>query len=105
MSDADELDPRWYGALINRDEWHFHRRLWKRYKIILAPGEFSWIKSQIKSGEAQVLIQKSPLEAIYAFKIASANRPVFVAAIGAHLKTALPPTKRLWKLRKAQKPK
>ena len=100
MSDEDQLDPRWHGASIDRMHWHFHRRLWSRYKIVLAPGEFSLIIKDIKNGKAQVLFRKSAKEAAYVFYIKSARTRIFVTADGTHLITALPPTKRLAQLRK-----
>jgi hypothetical protein len=99
-NNEDQLDPRWYGAVIGRDHWHFHRRLFERYGIILAPGEYSKMKADIKNGTAQVIKQKSPAQAIYVFKLESANQPVFVAAVGTRLTTAMPPSRHLWLLRK-----
>jgi hypothetical protein len=100
MSAEDQLDSRWHGAFIGEGDWHFHRRLLERYGIVLAPGEYSYLRAQIKNGSAQVIEQKSDTRAVYVFKIKSANQPVFVMAEGLHFKTALPPTRRLWRLRK-----
>jgi hypothetical protein len=50
---GDHLDPRWVGAWYPRELWHFHSQLLARYRIVLAPGEFSMIKAALRSGKAQ----------------------------------------------------
>ncbi len=51
-SDAAPFDPRWDGAFIPDDHWHFLRRLYERYAVVLAPGEFSAVIAAIKAGDS-----------------------------------------------------
>lgn len=47
-------NPKWpEGVQIKRDNWHFHKRLYERYGIILLPGEYTKILNKIKSGELE----------------------------------------------------
>jgi len=96
----DALDPRWIGAVIERGQWHFHRQLLARYKIVLAPGEFSMIVEAIKDGKARLIERRRGRQAIYLVRIPSAQERVYVLAIGPKLITAWPPTRRLTELRR-----
>jgi hypothetical protein len=100
VSHADELDSRWIGAVIRQDQWHFHRQLLARYKIVLAPGEFSLIVDSILTGKARLIERRRRRLAIYLVRIPSAQERVYVLAMGAMLITAWPPTRRLNDLRK-----
>ena len=43
--------PKWpEGSTIDFRDWHFHYRLWERYKIRFLPGEYELISHQIKNG-------------------------------------------------------
>ena len=100
MTDSG-IDPRWIGAVIWRDQWHFHRRLLARYKIVLAPGEFSMIVKSIEDGRARLIERRRGRGAIYLVRIPSAQERVYVFAVGLKLISAWPPEKRLSDLRRA----
>ncbi len=51
------FDPRWEGASIPDNQWHFHKRLLERYGIVLGPGEYSQIKYKMTSAHAAVVAQ------------------------------------------------
>ena len=91
----DGLDPRWIGAVIQQDQWHFHRQLLARYRVVLAPGEFSMIVKAIGEGRARLIERRHRRQAIYCIRIPSAQERVYVLAMGPKLITAWPPTKRL----------
>jgi hypothetical protein len=63
------FDPRWDGRAIPERHWHFHRQLLARYGIVLAPGEFSVMVRDIKSGHAQLIEKRSGKRAIYSVRI------------------------------------
>lgn len=100
MNWLDGLDPRWIGTVIRKDHWHFHRRLWDRYSIILGPGEFSTIITAIRTGRA-VLVERRGKRAISSIRLASRNERIYVLAVGRTLVTALRPRPRLNELRRA----
>jgi hypothetical protein len=100
VSHADELDPHWIGAAIQQDQWHFHRQLLARYKIVLAPGEFSMIVKAIQSSNALLIERRRWRQAIYSVRIPSAQERVYVLAMRPKLITAWPPTKRLNEIRR-----
>ena len=100
MSQPDHLDPRWIGAVIQEDQWHFHRQLLARYKIVLAPGEFSMIVEAIQTGKALLIERRRRRQAIYSVRIPSAQERVYVLAIGPKLISAWPPEARLNAIRK-----
>ncbi len=78
------------GTVIERDTWHFHSQLLKRYGIILAPGEFSGLQRAILSGKAILVQQKATGSAIYSVRIASGMKRIFVHAKAGHIFTAWP---------------
>ncbi|HEY1925843.1 MAG TPA: hypothetical protein VGG92_00100 [Caulobacteraceae bacterium] len=94
------LDPRWEGASIGKEHWHFHRRLWDRYSIILAPGEFTMILTAIRTGEALLVERRGRGTAVYSFRVPSCGERVYVVAAGHALVTVLPPRPRLNELRR-----
>lgn len=96
-----DLDPRWVGVAIGKEHWHFHRQLLDRYKIVLAPGEFSMIVKAIQSGQALLIEQRRGKQAIYSIRIPSAWDQIYVLAAGPRLITAWPPEKRLNEKRRA----
>jgi hypothetical protein len=97
MSVAQELDSRWIGAVIHRDQWHFHRQLLARYGIVLAPGEFSLIVAAITDGRARLVERRGrrKRQSIYCLRIPSCADRIYVLAAGARLITAWPPERRL----------
>lgn len=94
-ADAD-FDPRWHGAVINSDRWHFHRRLLERYGIVLGPADYSRIARSIADGRAP-LIRPGPEDAaVYLVRIPTTGALVFVGArVNGELVTAMPVTERL----------
>jgi hypothetical protein len=90
-----DLDPRWVGAVIPKEHWHFHRQLLDRYNIVLAPGEFSMIVEAIESGGALLVEKRGKKQAIYSVRIPSAGDRVYILAAGRNLVTAWPPQRRL----------
>jgi hypothetical protein len=92
---VDELDPRWVGAAIYQDRWHFHRQLYARYRVVLAPGEYKMIRTAIVTGTALLVEKRKGQQAIYSVRIPSARERVYVLAAGGNLITAWPPEKRL----------
>lgn len=94
------LDPRWVGAAIQRQFWHFYSQLYERYGIVLAPGEFKIIRRAISDGEALLIERRGPKQAIYSVRIPSAGERVYVLAAGGNLITAWPPQRRLNELRR-----
>jgi hypothetical protein len=95
-----DLDPRWVGAVIPSEHWHFHRQLLDRYNIVLAPGEFSMIVKVIQSGRALLVEKRGAKVAIYSVRIPSTQDRVYILAAGPNLVTAWPPQRRLNELRR-----
>lgn len=48
---SSAFDPRWDGASIPERDWHFHRRLFERYGIVLLPGELRRSCTTWETGE------------------------------------------------------
>lgn len=71
--------------------WHFHRRLLERYGIILAPGEFSRMMRDIRSGRADLVERRPRGGIIYGVDIASVRRRIYVLMDGAWVISAWPP--------------
>jgi len=90
-----ELDPRWHGAAIPEEHWHFHRQLLARYGIVLAAGEFSLIRRAIKDGTAQLVERRKGRQAIYSIRLPSVQERIYILARGLQFITAWPPEKRL----------
>lgn len=78
--DDKHIDPRWVGAVINQDRWHFHRRLLERYGIVLAPADYSRISRSIAHGETPLIEPKPDGTAVYLVRVPSSGALVFVAA-------------------------
>ena len=91
-----EFDERWNGASIPQEHWHFHRQLLARYGIVLAPGEFSKMKSDLMSGRAKLVKERPRRASIYRVKITSARKSIYVVAWNGRVFTAYPP----WPLRR-----
>ncbi len=95
-----ELDARWIGAVYRKPLWHFHRQLLRRYGIVLAPGEFSGIKRDLRNGRALLVERRPDDNAIYSVRIASAGERVYVLVHGKEIVTAWPPQRRLNDIRR-----
>ncbi|HYE44903.1 MAG TPA: hypothetical protein VEA44_03920 [Caulobacter sp.] len=96
-----DLHPSWEGAFIPTEHWHFHSQLFKRYGLILAPGEFSWMLRQIANGKAILVQKKAKGGSIYCVKVPSTWDKIYVAAEGHRIITAMTPSRRLNQMRKA----
>ncbi|NGO55483.1 hypothetical protein [Allomesorhizobium camelthorni] len=94
------FDPRWAGRAIPEKHWHFHRQLLARYGIVLAPGEFSEMLRDIKSGHAQLIEKRSGKRAIYSVRITRLYERVYVLSDGKDIFTAWPPLRKLNEIRR-----
>ena len=83
------FDPRWNGAAIAKDDWHFHRRLLTRYGVVLGPGEYSKIQKKSRKGRYKILNDNRgrPLYRVYT---PSDPRGFYVLSFGGRLLTAWP---------------
>lgn len=100
MIDEDGFDSRWLGKSIPLRHWHFHRRLFDHYGIVLAPGEFSQMLKDISSGRAVLLQRKSARKAIYMVRNSRLWERYFVVVKDNQVVTALPPSRTLKRLRR-----
>jgi hypothetical protein len=100
MIKEGELDPRWVGALIPRELWHFHRQLLDRYNIVLAPGEFSAIAEALRSGRAKLIERRESGQSIHSVRLPTAQERIYVLAYGPRIITAWPPERRLNAIRR-----
>lgn len=96
-----DFDPRWDGASIPENNWHFHRRLHERYRIVMAPGEFGAMVKAIKSGKALMVNRRGKHKRIYWHKVQSVHERIYVL-VGRNtaILSAWPPTKQLADYRK-----
>ena len=93
---AERLDRRWHGASIHKEHWHFHRRLFERYGIVLAPAEFSQMTNAIRKSKAFAVENHPNGQNTYSILVRShATRIYVVASRQGRIVTALPPNKRL----------
>lgn len=92
--ETGDLDIKWRGAVINRDSWHFHRRLWSRYAIVLAPGDFSAMKAAIVHQKSK-RVQRRRGGWVLSMVIPSLDYAIFVYADGLRLNSALPASKKI----------
>jgi len=90
LPDDSEFDSRWVGASIRKDYWHFYRQLFRRYGLILAPGEFSKIVADIKSGRARLIRQVKNDAAIYRIRINRTGDRVYILVVDGMPRTAWP---------------
>lgn len=100
MKNDIDFDPRWERRSIPQRHWHFHRQLLARYGIVLAPGEFSGILRDIRSGKAQLIEDRQGKQAIYSVRITRLYERIYVLSNGKDLFTAWPPSKRLNEIRR-----
>lgn len=91
MTEDAEFDPRWIGACIAKREWHFHRQLFLRYGVVLAPGQFSQIIAAIRCGQARLIKAKDKWRSIYSVRVTGARGRVYVLAVDNVPVTAWPP--------------
>jgi hypothetical protein len=100
MGDESGFDSRWLGKSIPGRHWHFHRRLLERYGIVLAPGEFSQMLKDIASGQAPMVKRRSARSAIYMVRNTRLWERFFVLVTNDEIRTALPPSRTLKRLRR-----
>jgi hypothetical protein len=100
VTDTDNYDPRWNGMSIPKRHWHFHRQLLSRYGIVLAPGEFSRMLKEIRAGRMLPVERISATKAVYSIRISRLGERFYVLVDDGQIITALPPSKRLNKLRR-----
>lgn len=89
-SEEPEFDPRWMEASIPKRDWHFHRQLFLRYGVVLAPGQFSKIIADLRRGQARLVKGKGKRGSIYSVRIKEAGGRVYVYAIDCVPITAWP---------------
>lgn len=100
MIGDDGFDARWLGKSIPERHWHFHRRLLERYEIVLAPGEFSEMLKDIATGRAPLVQRRSIKSSIYWVRNRRLWERFFVLVTNGEIRTALPPSKKLRRLRR-----
>ncbi|MGB3541172.1 MAG: hypothetical protein WBA42_23725 [Mesorhizobium sp.] len=96
----DDFDPLWDGKSIPKHHWHFHRQLFARYGIILAPGEFSEMQRDIKTGWATLVDRRATDIAIYMIRNVRLWKQYFVLVRNGYIVTALPLSKKLNQLQR-----
>lgn len=90
------FDPRWYEAVIGENTWHFHRRLYERYGVVLGPRGYTRIIKDISRKRALKIKQKSGGAWVYMIWIPPLIDPVFIVfRKGSPLLTAMPPSEKL----------
>jgi hypothetical protein len=47
----------WLGWVSGKSAWHFQRRLWERYGLVLQFGEYSEIQRSIRSGACHHVVR------------------------------------------------
>jgi hypothetical protein len=94
--DDDQFDPRWMHAAIPQHQWHFFRRVYQHYRLVLGPGDFSTMLRDIETGRSLKLQNLKGGKAIY-FVVAKSvfERIYIVVSNQRHVITALPPTRKL----------
>lgn len=85
-----DFDPRWLGVSIGKADWHFHRQLFARYHVVLAPGQFSKIIADIRIGRARLIKAKRKGGGIYAFRINGAGGRVYILVVNSRPRTVWP---------------
>ena len=98
------FDNRWRGGSIPKKHWHFHRALYERYGIVLAPGEFSKMLKDIRSGRALRVKTMEGDRSVYFVRLKRVGERFFVLVVKGHIVTALPASKRLVAARKLVNP-
>lgn len=102
MTRADAFDPRWLGLSIPAAQWHFHRQLLRRYKIVLAPGDFSAMLAAIQKGRALLIEQQANGRAVFHVRVPSAGERIYLlVSRNGQVITALMPSKRFSDMRRA----
>ena len=95
-----DFDPRWDGASIPENHWHFHRRLHERYGITMAPGDFGAMVRDIETGRALMVHKHTRKRRVYWCRLKSCYERVYVLANGDMILTAWPATREIVALRK-----
>lgn len=103
MSSDEGFDSRWIGAVIRRPLWHFHRQLYRRYGIVLAPGQFNDLVRALQDGRAQPVLRKKGGKAVYSHRLRGSKRLIYVLAWRGLVFTAWPPKAKLNEIRRAMR--
>lgn len=94
------FDPRALNSAIPRKHWHFHKRLFEHYRIVLHTGDFSSMLRDIAQGRAQLIESQGRGREVFHVYVPSAHERVFVVmASKRRMITVLPPSNALKKLR------
>ncbi len=82
--------PVWDGVSIPSEQWHFYRRLYERYGIVLRPGEYSRLykKAVVEKKDLFVHARRGRIHRIF---LHGAQEHVFVVVGKRVLITALEP--------------
>jgi len=94
------FDLRWDGTSIPEKHWHFHKRLYERYGIVMGPGDFGAMLKAIKGGKALMVRRHGRKQRVYWCKVPSCHERIYVLASGPAILTAWPATRELTTLRK-----
>lgn len=94
------FDPRWQGASIPKQHWHFHQQLFARYGIVLEAGEFSQMLRDIKNGRTTIVDHPSPESTVHSIVNSRLWERYFVLVTKGRIVTALPASKKLKRLRR-----
>lgn len=97
------FDDRWSTGSIPKKHWHFHRALYKRYNIVLAPSEFSTMLKDIRSGRA-LRVSTDGDKSVYFIRLKRIGERFFVLVQKGQVVTALPASKKLVAARKLMDP-
>ena len=100
MTADDGFDVRWQGASIPEKYWHFHRRLYTRCGIIMAPGDFSDMMTGLSNGTALFLLKRKRTRDLYAWRLKSTGQFIYVLASKGVPHTVLPYSNKLRRLRR-----
>lgn len=90
MPEEKEPSPLGKTACIAKEHWHFHRQLFLRYGVILAPGQFSQIIADIRRGRARLVTNKGTRGSIYSVRLKEAGGRIYVLTIDSVPITAWP---------------
>lgn len=80
----------WEGARIPFEDWHFHRRLYERYGIVLRPGEYGHLLKKVRN-KAGIYYHSKDGVRVHRIYLHGAMEDVFVVANDSTLITAIDP--------------
>ncbi|QDZ02791.1 hypothetical protein FQ775_21795 [Nitratireductor mangrovi] len=98
------FDSRWNRAFIPKHHWHFHRRLYQHYGLVLGPGDFSRIQKDIRSGHALLVESRSPNRFVSVANVRSLHERIYALSDGKRLITERTPEARLGEIRRRLSP-